>query len=102
MPPFWYEHGIHFLEVDKRWGTIKEIGSFQPGATEAGAAYWVDDSFVYSVDYSRGIDIVSFDREAPAPTQAQLDQAWLANLDRMGTTASLERWACEQAALSVG
>ncbi|MDQ4004717.1 MAG: hypothetical protein M3135_00235 [Actinomycetota bacterium] len=99
----WYEHGVHFFEVDKTVGTITEVGYFQPGATEAGAAYWIDDNFVYSVDYARGIDILSFNRGAPAPTQQQMDQAWLANLDQVGTApaASLERYYCSQAALSV-
>jgi hypothetical protein len=98
----WYEHGVRFFDIDKRFGTIKEIGYFQPVATEAGAAYWVDDSFVYAVDYARGIDILSFDREAPRPSQQELDQSWLSNLDRTGTgaAASRERYFCDLAARS--
>jgi hypothetical protein len=99
----WYEHGVHFFEIDKTVGTITEVGYFQPAATEAGAAYWIDDNFVYSVDYARGIDILSFNRGATQPTQAQMDQAWLANLDQVGTApaASQERFFCSQAALKV-
>jgi hypothetical protein len=99
----WYEHGVRFFDIDKTVGTIKEIGYFQPVATEAGAAYWVDDSFVYAVDYVRGIDILSFDRGAQPASQQELDEAWLANLDRVGTgeAANLERYYCSQAALSV-
>jgi hypothetical protein len=97
----WYEHGVRFFDIDKTVGSIKEVGFFQPVATEAGAAYWVDDSFVYSVDYARGIDIVSFDREAEPASQAELDQSWLEALGRPAPLADLERYACSQGALSV-
>ena len=90
----WYEHGVRFFEVDKTVGTITEIGYFQPVATEAGAAYWIDDTYVYSVDYARGIDIISLDRDAARPTQAELDASWLANLGRTGSLAATERLLC--------
>ena len=90
----WYEHGVRFFKVDKTVGTIEEVGYFQPVATEAGAAYWVDDEFVYSVDYARGIDIISFDRGADEPTQAELDASWLANNGRVGALAAAERYLC--------
>ena len=91
----WYEHGVRFFKVDKTVGTITEVGYFQPVATEAGAAYWIDDKYVYSVDYARGIDILSFDRaKAPAP-QAELDASWLANLGRVGSLATAERLLCK-------
>jgi hypothetical protein len=94
----WYEHGVHFFEVDKTVGTIVEVGYFQPGVAESGAAYWVDDNVVYSVDYGRGIDIISFDRsEDLRPSQAELDQAWIANLYRVGTMSSNERFVCNLA-----
>ena len=96
----WYEHGVHFFDIDKRFGTITEVGYFQPAITEAGAAHWVDDNFVYSVDYARGIDILSFDRGAQAPSQRELDQAWIQNLDRTGkgALATQERYLCKVAA----
>lgn len=94
----WYEHGVRFFDVDPQIGTIDEVGFFQPGVAESGAAYWVDDSFVYSVDYARGIDIVSFDREAPTPTQSELDAAWIANLGVVGAFAEAERYVCRLAA----
>jgi hypothetical protein len=94
----WYEHGIHLFDVDPQVGTIDEVGFFQPVATEAGAAYWVDDAFVYSVDYARGIDIISFDREAPTPSQDQLDNAWIANLGLVGSVAQADRYYCGLAA----
>jgi len=97
----WYEHGVRFFDIDKTVGTIKEVGYFQPVATEAGAAHWIDDSFVYSVDYARGIDIVSFDREAEPASQQELDASWLANLDAVGAFSTLERYACNRAGVSV-
>lgn len=90
----WYEHGVRFFDVDKTVGTIEEVGYFQPVATEAGAAHWVSDSVVYSVDYARGIDIVSFDRGAEEPTQSELDRSWLRNLGTVGDYARAERYFC--------
>jgi hypothetical protein len=90
----WYEHGVHFFKVDKTVGTIQEVGYFQPAVTEAGAAYWIDDTYVYNVDYARGIDIISFDRDAAPAPQAELDAAWLANLGKVGSFAQAERLAC--------
>ena len=94
----WYEHGVRFFDIDKTVGTIREVGYFQPGATEAGASYWVDDTFVYNVDYARGIDIISFDREASAPSQSELDAAWVASANRgSGPIAEAERFYCRLA-----
>jgi hypothetical protein len=62
----------------------------------------VNDRFVYAVDYARGIDILSFDRGTAPPSQQELDQSWLANLGAVAPAASQERFACRQAALSVG
>ena len=94
----WYEHGVHFFDIDKSVGTIREIGYFQPGVTEAGASYWIDDTYVYNVDYARGIDIISFDRAAAAPSQDELDAAWLSSLGReAGPLATAERLICRLA-----
>jgi hypothetical protein len=90
----WYEHGVRFFDVDKTTGAISQLGFFQPGVTEAGAAYWIDDEHVYSMDYVRGLDILRFDREGAVPTQERFDRSWLANLDRVGAVASLERLLC--------
>jgi hypothetical protein len=94
----WYEHGVHFFDVDHQTGTIDEVGFFQPVVTEAGASYWIDDTYVYNVDYARGIDIISFEREAPRPSQDELDAAWIANLGAVSDFASAERYACRLAA----
>jgi hypothetical protein len=90
----WYEHGVHFFKIREDIGTIREIGWFQPQITEAGAAYWVDDTHVYNVDYARGIDILSFDTGVAPPSQRQMDQVWLANLNDVGRYAAAERYFC--------
>lgn len=95
----WYEHGVRFFDVGNT-GTIDEVGYFQPGVAESGAAYWVDDTYAYSVDYARGIDIVSLDRDAARPSQDELDRAWIANLGMVGSFATLERYNCRLATLS--
>ena len=98
----WYEHGVRFFEVDEQVGTITQLGWFQPGVAEAGAAYWVDNSFVYAVDYARGIDILSFDRGGSLPSQAELDASWIANMGKVGEASSQERYYCSLAAFTVG
>lgn len=55
-----FEHGVRFLDVDRR-GKISETGYFMPLGGEAIAAYWVTEDVVYSVDTTRGIDILRFD-----------------------------------------
>ena len=54
-----YEHGTRFVEVAKT-GKIKEVGYFVPNAGSTSAAYWLNKEIVYSVDYTRGIDILRF------------------------------------------
>jgi hypothetical protein len=55
----YYEHGTRFLDVSSK-GKIKEKGWFLPHAGSTSAAYWVTDKLVYSVDYTRGIDILKY------------------------------------------
>jgi hypothetical protein len=54
-----YDHGTRFLHVDPA-GKIEEVGYFLPTASETSAAHWVTDRIVYSIDYSRGIDILKY------------------------------------------
>jgi hypothetical protein len=97
----WYEHGVRFFEVDKRLGTIREVGFHQPVAGIASAAYWVDDEYVYTVDNLRGIDILRFDRDAEAASPALLQASWLAGLAptdaRVAALAASERLRCRLA-----
>lgn len=58
-----YEHGTRFVEVAKN-GKISEVGYFMPHAGSTSAAYWLNKEIVYSVDYSRGIDILRFIEES--------------------------------------
>jgi len=62
----WYDHGVRFIKVNEQTGALAEVGFYQAGVTEAWGAYWIDDEYVYSVDAVRGIDILRFDRKAPA------------------------------------
>jgi hypothetical protein len=54
-----YEHGTRFVDVAPN-GKIKEVGYFMPWAGSTSAAYWMTKDIVYSVDYSRGIDILKY------------------------------------------
>lgn len=93
----WYEHGVRFFEIDKTVGTITEIGYYQPVVGMAASSYWITDEVVYSVDNYRGIDILSFDRDAPRPTQAELVQSWLRSLGSVSVAGSTERLLCRLA-----
>jgi hypothetical protein len=93
----WYEHGVRFFEVGLDTGAIEEVGFFQPIATEAGAAIWIDDEHVYAVDYARGIDILRFDREGDRPTEQERVASWLANLHRFGALSAEDRFSCRLA-----
>ena len=55
----WYSHGTRLLKVDSK-GKISEVGYFLPFAGGTSAAYWVDDEYIYSVDYQRGIDVLRY------------------------------------------
>ncbi|MDQ3983174.1 MAG: hypothetical protein M3271_10895 [Actinomycetota bacterium] len=54
-----FEHGTRFIDVTPK-GQIKEVGYFMPHGGSTGASYWITDEIVYSVDYTRGIDILRF------------------------------------------
>jgi hypothetical protein len=55
----YYEHGTRILDVSKK-GKIKQAGWFLPHAGSTSASYWVKDRIIYSVDYTRGIDILKY------------------------------------------
>jgi hypothetical protein len=60
-----YDHGMKFLRVS-RDGAITEAGHFLAPGTNASAAYWITCDVVYSVDYTRGLDVLRFSDEASA------------------------------------
>lgn len=55
-----YDHGTRFIKVSRK-GKIDEVGYFVPYGGQTSAAYWLTDEIVYSVDVTRGIDILRFD-----------------------------------------
>ncbi|MDQ3964200.1 MAG: hypothetical protein M3277_09875 [Actinomycetota bacterium] len=55
-----FEHGVRFLRVARN-GKISQVGYFTPFGGETSAAYWLTDEIVYSIDLTRGIDILRFD-----------------------------------------
>ena len=96
----WYEHGTRFLAVNKRTGTIKQVGFFQPVRGSASSAYWVPGTdYVYVVDYQRGVDILKFDPTAAPPSAAETTQSWLAKLHTIDVVSQQERFWCRQAML---
>ena len=97
----WFEHGTRFIKVDPTNGDMTEVGYFQPVVGSAGAAYWIDDEYVYVTDYERGVDILRFDRTAPPPTDSELSDSWLASLDRSSSLAEVERYACKRSSRSL-
>jgi hypothetical protein len=59
----YYEHGVRFIDVAND-GKLSEAGYFLPHGGSTSAAYWAskkkDERIVYSVDYTRGIDIIKW------------------------------------------
>ncbi|HEV7886621.1 MAG TPA: hypothetical protein VGO92_03615 [Acidimicrobiales bacterium] len=96
----WYEHGTRFLDVDQATGKITEVGYFQPVNGSTSAAHWVNDDYVYTVDYSRGIDVLHFDRSAAPAPQVSLNASWLRPVTQATSAnqvAAAERWHCKLA-----
>jgi hypothetical protein len=94
----WYEHGVKVIEVLPDY-SMRQIGFFQPVATEAGAAQWVVDAdgteYIVSTDYARGIDILRFDRDpSKRAGDAEISQAQTLAAGRVGTFSQLERYYC--------
>lgn len=54
-----FEHGVRIMDINSK-GKISEAGFFMPWAGMSGAAYWVTDRVVYSLDYNRGIDVIKY------------------------------------------
>lgn len=94
----WYDHGVRFFSVDERTGAIAEVGWFQPVYSLTWGAYWVDDSYVYSVDAVRGIDILKVDRTAKPASAAQTATSWHETLFQNDPVAQREQWVCREVA----
>jgi hypothetical protein len=93
----WYEHGTRILHVDSATGEISQKGFYQPVVTSTSAAYWIDDEYIYTADYERGIDILRYSPDAPVPTTAEIDASWLAKLGTTSALAETERYFCKLA-----
>ena len=81
-----YEHGVRFLKVSDS-GQIREVGYFMGWGGSTSAAYWVTDNIVYAIDYTRGIDVLRFNRHAGAATAAEVSQSSWERLAAAAATA---------------
>ena len=96
----WFEHGTRFIEVNPVDGKMTERGYWQPVVGSAGAAYWINDEYVYVANYIRGLDVIRFNRTAPPATQEELDANWLASLNAASPAAPIsaqEQYRCSLA-----
>ena len=57
----WAEHGMRLIDVQKS-GRPQELGYYVPYGGVVSAAYWLNDEIVYSVDLTRGFDILRITR----------------------------------------
>lgn len=57
----WAEHGMRLVEVQSG-GRPRELGYYVPYGGVVAAAYWLNDNIVYSVDLTRGFDILRVTR----------------------------------------
>ena len=51
------EHGMRLLDVQPT-GRVEELGYYVPYGGSSSAAYWVNDEIVYSIDLTRGFDVL--------------------------------------------
>jgi hypothetical protein len=54
-----YEHGTQFFLVTPK-GKLNRVGWFVPFAGATSAAFWLTNNLIYTIDYSRGIDILRY------------------------------------------
>lgn len=90
----WYEQGTRILDV-RNPRDIKQVGYFVMPGTETWAANWAPTDprgeIFYTVDLSRGIDILRFNRTASATLPAlvaPVRQSWLATGTNAGVPAA--------------
>ena len=90
----WYEHGTRLLSVNAATGEITQKGFFQPVVGSASAAHWIDDEYIYVVDYERGIDVLRYNAGGSVPTTKQFDDSWMAKRNVVSPLAEQERILC--------
>ena len=98
----WYEHGTRVFRVHGATGQIEQIAYYQPVLGSASAAHWVVDgerTFIYTVDYIRGGDILSFDGGSTETIPSYEDRAfsWTVASEAMVDVAEQARWLCRLA-----
>lgn len=88
----WYEFGVRFLDIAAD-GTISETGWLIPMGGSTSAAYWVSDDTLYTSDYQRGVDIVTYDDTVdPAPTEVVTHPGTRFERAEIEPPAVLEDW----------
>ena len=96
----WYDHGTRILTIDGKTAKISQVGFFQPVVGAASASYWIDNQYIYTVDYQRGIDILKFDPTAEVPTEAEFTASWMAKAyAAKSVLGQIEQYACRRAVL---
>lgn len=90
----WYDHGTRLFQIEGSTGLIKQLAYFQPVVGSASAAYWVGPEYIYVIDYERGLDILHFDKDVPAPTKRDFRESWLAKLNSKSASTVTEQYFC--------
>jgi hypothetical protein len=94
----WYEHGTRVIRVNGANGEFEQLGFYQPVVGSASAAHWVVDerfgTYIYTVDYVRGVDILKYNPEAPIESTETFDASWFAADDAMTQYSSTKRYLC--------
>ena len=89
-----YGHGVRFIDVASD-GRMTEVGWFLGWGANTSAVYWISDDIAYAVDLQRGIDILRFDRKAPADTTPAPRPLPLPAVTGVGVTIeSPVAWSC--------
>jgi hypothetical protein len=59
-----YEHGVRFFSVSGT-GDLTEVGFFTPVGGSVSAVLWITDRILYTIDYTRGIDVLRWTGPLP-------------------------------------
>ena len=65
-----YEHGVRFFSVSGS-GAVTEVGFFTPAAGSVSAVHWITDRILYTIDYTRGIDVLRWNGPLPSRPAAE-------------------------------